>query len=1115
MDRGGSLPPGVIAYWPLDEGTGFTAHDTSGNGNDGQITGAVWAPGVLGSALEFGDTDLVGFVPASFDDSVTNGLTITAWVYWHGPHPSTYSPNSYIFDARTWGGGYGGFIFFIKENGELVLRLIQSGGPSASISSITPIQPDTWTHVAGVFDGTGTMLRLYIDGSPETPMTTTATYRDTVVSAAFGNNRWAPGDGQWAPINGIIDEMYVLDRALSGSEILMLMSTLDCNGNGIDDPCDLDCGTPGGPCDVPGCGQSGDCNANGVPDDCEPDCNGNGIVDECEVPPIGQGPDCNANGVPDVCESDCNGNGIPDECEVPPIGQGPDCNANGVPDVCESDCNGNGIPDDCEVPPIGQGPDCNANGVPDECDIVGGTSYDLNGNGVPDECDPDCNANGIPDDQDISSGWSQDCDGDGIPDDCEVPPIGPGPDCNANGVPDDCESDCNSNGIPDECEVPPIGPGPDCNANGVPDDCESDCNSNGIPDECEVPPIGSAPDCNGNGIPDDCEVPPIGPGLDCNSNGIPDECEVPPIGLAPDCNANGVPDDCEEPLEILLHPLSQTVFEGDAVVLSAFASGPPPLSYQWHKNGVTIPGANAPDYVLNPVNLADDGRYDVVVSCGSNQVTSLPAFLTVLSLRAKWPQPPGEHPGPEGDFYGWNEGSKYDRVQIVSDDWACIGDQPITEIVWWGSYRAMNTSTDPSNWLENAGWLGDFPPTSGPVSFQIAIWSDVPAGVDQPWSHPGTVVAEWVAPIGQLNEHKVGVDYHPTYGADSCFMYHFVIPPGEWFQQAPGTLGVYWISISAQYPCACLIDMNLDGMVSNADIAPFLACLQGSSGPICEYADGDCDGDVDIDDQNLLLCQINSLGDPLVCCPGGGAWPPAYIWGWKTRQPTWNDSAIVIVDPTGPMVGSTFVGGQPVENAEGGWDMAFVLLSNTQPQRQGCCMSPSSCIDDLLPWECVQVHGGVPAGNGRTCAAAPPAVVQNPVDDVTCVDGTAVFTVVADGSAPLSYQWRKDGIEMPGATTASLMIGPCTLLDSGSYDVLITNACGSVTSLSATLTVWPMGTADVNGDGRADGLDIRPFVGEVLIAGTHSQSFCAADMNGDEVVDTMDISLFVGILVGP
>ena len=54
----------------------------------------------------------------------------------------------------------------------------------------------------------------------------------------------------------------------------------DCNANGLQDACDLSCGPSGGPCDLPGCGQSADGNGNGVPDECEsagPD--GDGDVD--------------------------------------------------------------------------------------------------------------------------------------------------------------------------------------------------------------------------------------------------------------------------------------------------------------------------------------------------------------------------------------------------------------------------------------------------------------------------------------------------------------------------------------------------------------------------------------------------------------------------------------------------------------------------------------------------------------------------------------------------------------------------------------------------------------------------------------------------------------------
>ena len=59
----------------------------------------------------------------------------------------------------------------------------------------------------------------------------------------------------------------------------------DCNDNGIPDECDLDCGEPGGPCDVPGCGQSQDCNGNGIPDECESDVDGDGVIDECDTCP--------------------------------------------------------------------------------------------------------------------------------------------------------------------------------------------------------------------------------------------------------------------------------------------------------------------------------------------------------------------------------------------------------------------------------------------------------------------------------------------------------------------------------------------------------------------------------------------------------------------------------------------------------------------------------------------------------------------------------------------------------------------------------------------------------------------------------------------------------------
>ena len=274
----------------------------------------------------------------------------------------------------------------------------------------------------------------------------------------------------------------------------------DCNENAIPDRCDIDCGEPGGPCDVPGCGLSEDCSGNGVPDECEPDCNTNDVADSCDIL-SGTSADCGGNGIPDECEPDCNDNQEPDDCDIF-YGTSDDCNCNRVPDECDLDpgtsidCNTNGIPDECED-------DCNANGIADECDV---DPLDPDGNG---EVSEDCTGDGIPDECD----W--DCDADGVADSCEIL-TGTALDCNFNGLADECDlynrfsDDCNENQIPDECDVAE-GPSQDCNENGIPDECETwtDCNTNGVPDECDIADSTSE-DCNANGIPDECDVAGLG-----------------------------------------------------------------------------------------------------------------------------------------------------------------------------------------------------------------------------------------------------------------------------------------------------------------------------------------------------------------------------------------------------------------------------------------------------------------------------------------------------------------------------------------------------------------------------------------------------------------------------
>src|ERR1019366_2256756 len=65
----------------------------------------------------------------------------------------------------------------------------------------------------------------------------------------------------------------------------------------------------------------------------------------------------------------------------------------------------------------------------------------------------------------------------------------------------------------------------------------------------------------------------------------------------------------------------------------------------------------------------------------------------------------------------------------------------------------------------------------------------------------------------------------------------------------------------------------------------------------------------------------------------------------------------------------------------------------------------------------------------------------------------ASFSVVANGSAPFSYQWNFNGSPVSGATDASLTLNNVQATDAGSYAAVVSNVAGSVTSAVATLTV--------------------------------------------------------------
>jgi hypothetical protein len=92
-----------------------------------------------------------------------------------------------------------------------------------------------------------------------------------------------------------------------------------------------------------------------------------------------------------------------------------------------------------------------------------------------------------------------------------------------------------------------------------------------------------------------------------------------------------------------------------------------------------------------------------------------------------------------------------------------------------------------------------------------------------------------------------------------------------------------------------------------------------------------------------------------------------------------------------------------------------------------------------------------------------PAITTAPSSQSVTAGQTATFSVVATGTAPLSYQWQRTGTAIAGATASSYTTAATTLADNGAtFQVKVTNAVGTITSAAATLTVSAAAAAGVD-----------------------------------------------------
>ncbi len=213
----------LILHWGFDDGSGTTAHDSSGNGYDGTLEGnAAWVAGKIGGALDLGGGDRVVDETAGDYINGLDAITICLWIksdvigtdkgFVIFEDPAGGDNRNIRYDAASWA----------WEGGTNLIKMaLDSTGGHQAYEGSDNTQTTEWQHVAMVWSS-GNELLLYIDGELDTPRGNDAGTAGTITGVTkliVGQGAKDAGGG-W---DGLIDDVRIYNEALPTADILAAM----------------------------------------------------------------------------------------------------------------------------------------------------------------------------------------------------------------------------------------------------------------------------------------------------------------------------------------------------------------------------------------------------------------------------------------------------------------------------------------------------------------------------------------------------------------------------------------------------------------------------------------------------------------------------------------------------------------------------------------------------------------------------------------------------------------------------------------------------------------------------------------------------------------------------
>jgi hypothetical protein len=520
---------------------------------------------------------------------------------------------------------------------------------------------------------------------------------------------------------------------------------------------------------------------------------------------------------------------------------------------------------------------------------------------------------------------------------------------------------------------------------------------------------------------------------------------------------------------ITVQPTASTVTAGQAASFSVTATGTAPLTYQWRKDGIALSGATSATFTLATTSASDAGTYSVVVTNSAGSVTSTGAALTVNAAPvapAITVQPTASTvtAGQAASFSVTATGTAPLTYQWRKDGIALSGATSATFTLATtsasdaGTYSVVVTNSAGSATSSGAALTVNAAPVAPAITVQ-PVASTVTAGQAASFS----VTATGTAPLTyQWRRDGVALS-----GATSAT---FTLAT-----TSAGDAGIYSVVVTNSAGSATSSGAALT--VNAAPVAPAITVqpvastvTAGQAASISVTATGTAPLTYQWRKDGVALSGATSATFTLATTSASDAGTYSVVVTNSAGSVTSSGVALTVnAAPVPPAitvqpVASTVTTGQAVTfsvTATGTAPLAY------QWRKDGIALSgatsatftlTTTSAGDAGTYSVVVTNSAGSAtstGAALTVTLAPvaPAITVQPAASTVTAGQAASFSVTATGTAPLTYQWRKDGVALSGATSATFTLATTSASDAGTYSVVVTNGAGSVTSTGAALTV--------------------------------------------------------------